>query len=240
MYEFLTERFLETGRYIALTTQHGEFGFEWKDNYSGLMAQPPRTGVNKGIVKRPKQGLFDIFVSTGSLFTESGVTHRAIIEGVVENTSLIDCQMVWRGISPTEVAHDEKELEILTVLMLLFFEQEVNWGKESWQRATFFEPKVRTPNRVRPRDMLMGYICQAFDIGIDNIAYWQRTRPTTTTFTAPDLSNYSFTDYPSQFKRYFDELRDDGSAKALMVGASRELFIERSRSFPNNPYYIGG
>ena len=41
----------------------GDFGFTSKMNYSGLMAQPSRTGRNKGIVKRAKQGLFDIFIN---------------------------------------------------------------------------------------------------------------------------------------------------------------------------------
>ena len=82
----------------------------------------------------------------------------------------------------TNIAESEEELAILVTIALAFFEQEVNWGNESWQRYTYFAPKVTSPKRIRPRDMLMGYICQVFELGVDNIAYWMTSRPTTTTF----------------------------------------------------------
>lgn len=148
-----------------------------------------------------------------------------------------NCLSVWRGYSPIEIAKSEEELATLETLLLLFFEQELNWGNEEWQRSTYFAPKIRTPNRVRPRDMLMGFVVQAFSLGIDNIAYWQRIRPTTTTFKSPDGSNYGFEDYPIQYKRFFDELRDDGEALAVMVEPWRSKFRSLSEDFYNNPEY---
>lgn len=223
---------------IFSSGRNGDFGFTCMNYYSGLMAQPSRTGKNKGIVKRAKQGLFDIVIFTGNRYS-SGVSHRMILEDVVNNTSLDKCFRVWRGENPIQVGEDEEEREVLVTLALLFFEQEINWGKEKWQRYTYFYPKVRTPKRVRPRDMLMGYVLQAYDLGIDNIAYWQLARPTTTTFISPDGTNYGFEDYPLQYKRYFTELEDDAIASALMTGDILKLYRHIANQIEDNPYYRG-
>lgn len=229
---------LNDGDYIfARINLWGEFGFAAKMNYSGLMAQPSRTGRNKGIVKRPKQGLFDIFIKTGTFFDNSGLTHRNILESVTEYSTLENCIDVWRGNDPANVARTAEEYAILTSIMLAFFEQEVNWGNEEWQRYTYFAPKVTMPNRIRPRDMLMGYIGQAFLYGIDNIAFWQNSRPTTTTFISPDRSNYGYEDYPLQYKRFFTELEDDEFASALIVGEARRAFRTIAQQYPDNSFY---
>ena len=217
----------------------GDFGFTAMMNYSGLMAQPSRTGRNKGIVKRAKQGLFDIFINTGTFFDNSGLTHRNILEYVTEFSTLDNCFSVWRGENPAEIARNESECAILTSVMLAFFEQEVNWGNEEGQRYTYFAPKVTMPNRIRPRDMLMGYIFQAFILGVDKIAFWQNSRPTTTTFISPDGSNYGYEDYPPQFKRFFSELENDEYASALMVSDARKAFRSISNGYLNNPFYQG-
>lgn len=218
---------------------YGDFGFTAQMNYSGLMAQPSRTGRNRGIVKREKQGLFDIFINTGSFFDNSGVTHRNILEATVRYTTLDKCFDVWRGVDPATIASDNDENAILTVLLLMFFEQEVNWGNEVWQRYTYFSPKVRIPNRIRPRDMLMGFVYQAFELGVANIAYWQYSRPSTTTFISPDSTNYGFEDYPDEYKQYFLSLQNDNYARALMVGEAREAYREIANEYPNNQYFGG-
>jgi hypothetical protein len=216
---------------------YGEFGFIAQMNYSGLMAQPSRTGKSKGVVKREKQGLFDIYIKTGDLFGESGITHREIIESLIEVTSLEKCIEIWRGANPEELSEDRAETAVLTSLLLLFFEQEVNWGQEIWQRFTYFSPLVSRPNRVRPRDMLMGYINQAFNLGIDNIAYWQYSRPTTTTFIAPDKSNYGYEDYRIEYKQYFLCLENDEYANALVTGDFRKNFRYVASQYPNNRFF---
>jgi hypothetical protein len=217
--------------------KYGNFGFCIMYNYEGLMAQPSRTGRNKGIVKRKKQGLFDISINTGSFFGAGGMTHRDILTSVKEYSCLEHCYDVWRGIEPTKIAKSDEELAILVTIALAFFEQEVNWGNESWQRYTYFAPKVTIPNRIRPRDMLMGYICQVFALGVDNIAYWMTSRPTTTTFMAPDRSNYGYEDYAEEYKRFFLQLQDDEYATALIVGDCRKDFRRVADMYANNPFY---
>lgn len=215
----------------------GDFGFTSMMNYTGLMAQPSRTGRNKGTVKKSKQGLFDIFINTGTFFDNSGLTHRNIFECVTEHSTLDNCIDVWRGVDPAEVSRTAEEYAILTSIMLAFFEQEVNWGNEEWQRYTYFAPKVTMPNRIRPRDMLMGYIGQSFALGIDNIAFWQYTRPTTTTFISPDRSNFGYEDYPLQYKCFFTGLENDEYASALIVGDARKAFRSIAQQYPNNLFY---
>ncbi|MFA6308638.1 MAG: hypothetical protein WC677_02685 [Clostridia bacterium] len=240
MFNYLANKLLSDGDYIHLITENGDFGFEWRRNYSGLMAQPSRTGKNKGVIKKSSQGLFDIFILTGSLFENSGVTHRDLIENLISQTSLQNCLLIWRGSDPLDIANSTNEAEMLTTLMLMFFEQEINWGKERWQKYTYFAPRERTPNRLRPRDMLMGYISQAYQLGVNNIAYWMTSRPTTATFIAPDRSNYGYEDYPFEYKQFFLELEDDEFATALMTGNTVRAFRDASDSFSNNPHYIGG
>lgn len=222
--------------YVSLR-RYGDFGFRIMYDYEGLMAQPSRTGRNKGVVKREKQGLFDISIITGSFFGGRGMTHRDILTSVMEYSSLEHCIEVWRGVEPTNIAESEEELAILVTIALAFFEQEVNWGNESWQRYTYFAPKVTSPKRIRPRDMLMGYICQVFELGVDNIAYWMTSRPTTTTFIAPDRSNYGYEDYAEEYKRFFTQLQNDECAEALVVGECRNNFRRVDTMCENNPYY---
>ena len=218
--------------------KYGDFGFRIMYNYEGLMAQPSRTGRNKGIVKREKQGLFDVFIETGSFFS-GDMSHRDILTSVKEYSTLEHCIDVWRGVEPTKVAQTDEELAILTTIALAFFEQEVNWGNESWQRYTYFAPNVTMPNRIRPRDMLMGYVCQVFALGVDNIAYWMTSRPTTTTFIAPDRSNYGYEDYAEEYKRYFTQLQNDPYASALIVGECRKDFRRVADMYADNPFFRG-
>lgn len=219
--------------------RYGNFGFSLMLDYEGLMAQPSRTGKNKGIVKREKQGLFDIVINTGSFFGTGGMSHRDILNSVVDYSTLEHCIDVWRGDNPVDIAKTDEEFAILTTIALAFFEQEINWGNESWQRYTYFSPRVTIPNRIRPRDMLMGYICQVFEVGVDNIAYWMTSRPTTTTFMAPDRSNYGYEDYPVEYKRFFTQLENDKYAEALMVNECRKAFRSIANMNNNNPYYRG-
>ncbi len=237
MYTFLAHQLLDYEDYTLLETRSGEIGFTRRLNYSGLMAQPSRTGANRGVVKRRKQGYFDFFVNTGDIFGNSGATHKDIFYALTNNSTLKKCFDVWRGENPISLTTNRFEQEILSVLLLFFFEQEINWGNEEWQRYTYFAPKVLTPTRVRPRDMLMGYISQAFDLGVENVAFWMTSRPTTTTFISPDRTNFGFEDYPDKYKRYFLDLQNDEAARALMVGEMRSRFRDVVNAAPDNPFY---
>ena len=42
-------------------------------------------------------------------------------------------------------------------------------------------------------------------LGVENVAYWQKSRPTTTTFISPNGTNYGFEDYPQIYKKYFTD-----------------------------------
>ncbi|MFC1917211.1 hypothetical protein ACFLXH_00965 [Chloroflexota bacterium] len=218
-----------------LSPKNGRFGFDIKRNYSGLMAQPAKMGKFKGEVRRPKQGLFDIVIDAGDRY--ENVSHRELFPDLLKYSTENKCLRVWRGENPLAIGRNDDEKESLTTLALLMFEQEVNWGRNEWQKSSNFDPFVRNPTRRRPRDMIMGYVRQAFAIGIDKMKYWMRATPGTIWFFDKDESPWGFQSYPAKYKRYFTELEDMNGTEPVMIGDILKRFKAIAGSFPNNPYY---
>ena len=213
----------------------GRFGFDIRHDYSGLMAQPAKKGKNKGKVLRAKQGLFDIVIDAGSRY--KSVTHRELFSDLLEHSSEKKCLKIWGGEDPRIIGRNDDEKEALITLTLLMFEQEVNWGENEWQKSSNFNPSARHPTRRRPRDMIMGYVRQAFAIGIDKMKYWMKTTPGTIWFYDKDESPYGYQTYPAKYKRYFTELEDMDGTESVMVGEILESSSELAETFPDNPYY---
>lgn len=245
VYKLLAEDFIKLvksgERYYVFfkSPSKRDFGFEHMQGYSGLMAQPRKTGKNAGIVKKQKQGLFDIRLITGDRY-DGKVTHRALIIDLLKHSSLDNCFEAWKGGDPREIGANDDEKEALTTMVLMMFEQELNWGNETWQRGTYFPPYQTRPCQRRPRDMIMGFVHQAFDLGIDNLdkmKYWMKIKPGTLCFNNPDGNNQFFRQYPPEYKKYFDRLEGVEGAEALMVGEFRDRFRELAEAFPDNPLY---
>ena len=219
----------EGGSYEFMDSENGSFGFYHKKDYTGLMAVKP---------KRPKQGLFDIVVLTGDRFEK--VSHRDMFSDLLINSTLENCLEVWRGSDPKEVGQTTDEKEALSTMSLLMFEQEVNWGNEDWQKGTNFPPYIRNPTKRRPRDMIMGYVRQCFNLGIDRLGelkYWMKTKPGTVTFNNPDGDNRFFRQYPPECKRFFDELEFMEGTSAVMVGETLHEYRRISSEAPDNPLF---
>lgn len=215
--------------------KNGRFGFDIKRDYSGKMAQPAKTGKFKGKIRRAKQGLFDIVIDAGDRF--KSVTHRELFPDLLEYSTEDKCLRVWRGEDPRIISRSHDERETLATLALLMFEQEVNWGRNEWQKDSVFSPFVRTPTRRRPRDMIMGYVRQAFDLGIDEMKYWMTAIPGTIWFYDKDESPYGYQTYPDGYKRYFTELETMNGTEPLMSGQMVERFQELADRFRDNPYH---
>ena len=239
--------FIQLAEHLLLQRDHffyrsplnGDFGFEYMKDYSGKMAEPPKTGRNAGKVTRPKQGLFDIRIFTGRRYAGK-VTHRNLFEDILEYSSEKKCLQVWRGEDQRTIGRSDDEKESLVVMALLMFEQEANWGNEIWQRWSNFNPKPTKPKAIRPRDMLMGYVRQAFTLGLDrldDLKYWMKTKPGTASFANPNGTNRDFKDYPQDVKRFFDELSNMDGTEAIMVGEMREKFRQVANKAPNNRDY---
>ncbi|CEN74607.1 Uncharacterised protein [[Clostridium] sordellii] len=132
--------------------------------YEGYMARYDR---NNNCEDKPKLGYFDFRIRDrfGNL-----ITHRELLERLLEFSTLEHCYNIWQGYNVEEVAHNQEEAEVLTGLALCMLEQEINWGTRSWQKFTHF--------RNRGRDMIMGFIVHAFDIGINHIPHWNGSTPT--------------------------------------------------------------
>lgn len=241
IYTELAEALLDMDDYTFYKSSlNGKFGFVYQREYSGLMAKPSKTGKNKGIIKRSKQGLFDIVIETGTRFDK--VSHRDIFADLIENSSIENCLSVWRGVDPRKIGKSLDEKEALATMALLMFEQEVNWGNNQWQKGTNFTPLVTKPDKRRPRDMIMGYVFQAFHFGVnhlDKMKYWMRIRPGSIWFTDKEESPYGYSSYPDNYKKYFTKLEHMDGSDALMVGDIRTRFREVSDNMPDNPWYEG-
>ena len=218
--------------------KNGSFGFEYKSDYSGLMAQPPKVGPSKGKVKRAKQGFLDIVITTGTRFKK--VTHREIFEDLMNNSDEEYCLRAWRGEDPRIIGRTDDEKEALTAMILLMFEQEVNWGNEVWQRGSNFSPLKTKPSKRRPRDMMLGFIRQSFHLGhkrLDELKYWMRSRPGTVWFTDRPESPWGYSSYPKEQKRFFTELEEMDGTEAVMLGDTVEKFRELVVKYPDNPFF---
>jgi hypothetical protein len=229
-------------RFVLFKSPTGrEFGFTWQAGYSGLMALPPTSGPSRGIIKQPKQGLFDIHVDTGNRYGAS-VTHRHLLNDLIANSSKDTAMRVWRGEDPLSVGRNTDEQEALIVQLLLMFEQEINWGGEEWQKNSNFNALVTRPDERRPRDMLMGYILQAFGLGVENVKFWMTSKPGTLTFRGgkerPEVRDFrQYCKFLTDHAKFFIELRHLKGGDALMTGQYRARFREAARRFGNNPRY---
>lgn len=97
--------------------------FEYMKDYSGLMA---RVKVEHKKDARSKQGLFDI----RGFMNGQKLTHHQLFSDLLKYSNLRQCGMIWRGEIP-EFTND-KERHALITLAILMFEQEINFGNESF------------------------------------------------------------------------------------------------------------
>lgn len=206
------------------------YQLEYK-GYSGLMANPYKghTGGNK-----IKLGYFDFKVHTGQRYGYNLVTHYNLFNDLITTSSLENCVKAYRGISPFEITLDINEQKALLGLSLLMFEQEVNWGSLNFQKNSQFPPDLTDPSKARPRDMIMGMLLQAFELGIDEVDTWKVNAggyKTTPYFGSGRYANY-------QRKEYFEErLRQLDGGHALMTGNYYERFINKVSQKDNNPHF---
>lgn len=161
----------------------------------------------------------------------------------MNTTTLEKCYSIWRGESPFSIAENLDEEQALLTLSLLMFEQEVNWGKENWQKNSKFNPSNILPYK-RPRDMIMGFVIMAFtNITYFTIyPYWNDKNkiPTSRSHLTPATPTFGSNGYdrlPTRFKDYFTHLETDNSASPLMDGTQLIEFINKANSAPFNPIY---
>ena len=180
--------------------------------YQGLMAREDNFNT---VDKKPKLGYFDFFIDLGEVYEGNGLTHRDLIQGVIDYSNIDNCMRIWMGEDIEEVAKDEMEEIVLSALALCMLEQEINWGTRSWQKFTHF--------RNRGRDMIMGFIVHAFDRGINHIPHWNWNR-TTPTFGG----SFSRYDYPQYFT--FEE-----NPQSILSGDILSEFNRKIRMKNNHP-----
>lgn len=194
-----------------------QLGFEYQRNYAGLMATKK---VEKGKTKR---GLFDFKIKVDS---STNKTHYMVFSDLLAHSSLPSCVNVWTGIySPLSLTTNANERFALEELILMMFEQEVNWGDEVFQAFSAFSRS----KSAKPRDVLMGFTNIVFtNKKVDAIPNWQGNK-------TPDFGG-AYANYDVTLKNtYFQPYRSNGGA--LMQGAVRDLFFRTSQFFVNNPIY---
>jgi len=226
------------GVVVRTSPTRGQIGFNYQRAYSGHMARPPRMGRKRKV--RQKQGLFDIFIFSGAEGSK-GLSHRELFEELRKSSAVEAVLRVWRGEDPTKVGTSDEEKDLLTIVSLMMFEQELNWGTENFQRFTFFPPYQTAPEKRRPRDMLMGFLRQAFDVGdLNELQFWRKVSGgETPTFKNSAVLFSDWPQYPTFLKdAYFDFTQLDGTA-ALMTMEMRTEFRGLAQRMPNNPNFDG-
>ena len=207
-------------------TSNGAFGFRYMRNYSGKVASEGRRGnVNR------QQGLFDIQVVTGEKAWKENqpqgykVTHRDCFKSVIDSCTMDQVVRVWKGESPLDVGDDENQQESLATMALLMFEQEINYGdgnRYSWQynRQSKFKPYTRKgmEDKRRPRDMIMGFICQGFSHGIDGIKYQMTGKRAGTYWFGNPFDGGGWSKYPDDLKKFFTELQEMEGGYPVIYG----------------------
>jgi len=202
-----------------------QLGFEYQRNYTGLMATKKR---EQGKTKR---GLFDFKIKVDNSVDKA---HYQIFKELLEFPTLSNCVNVWTGnFSPSALANNSNEEFALEELMLMMFEQEVNWGDEDFQAYSAFSRS----KFAKPRDMLMGFINIVFtNKKVNAIPNWQWNKKTNPpTRSTPDFGG-PYAEYDVTLKNtYFEPYRSHGGA--LMQGEIADLFKRTASLFLDNPLY---
>jgi hypothetical protein len=229
LYKVLGSKLLETiesGKTKYSFTMCGyQFGFEHKTDYSGLMAK-----VNFDYIQttKDKQGYFDIIGITGPW---SKITHDQLFQNLLSSTTLEECEEIWRGIKPKCFElndHKSKEkTKILLSLLILMFEQEINFGREDWQRWSHFNPSINNPNYQRPRDLIMGFIKMMFKN--NSVKVLSHFKDSDGLLLPPKKDS-------DEKKEFFDVLRNDSEAEALFTGEILEKFQAHIKDKDINKY----
>ncbi|MGG1630321.1 hypothetical protein [Rossellomorea sp. NRS-1567] len=98
-------------------------------------------------------------------------THFMMFKDLLRHSSLNNCVNVWTGFyPPRSVASYPDEQLALEELMVMMFEQEINWGDENFQAFAAFSIK----RAAKPRDMLMRFANIVFtNRSVESIPNWQ-------------------------------------------------------------------
>jgi hypothetical protein len=198
-------------------------GFEYQRNYEGLMADE----TNKN---RPKRGLFDFKIHYSN---QLNTTHFQVFQELINHSNLQNCQVIWDGVKiPKNITQNMNERLVLHKLMLMMFEQEVNWGDEQFQEFSAFPPSYG----AEPRDMLMGFIDMMYKGGqtasVDNIPDWKTKKKTKVKMTPIFGQENKYAKYDKNLKAtHFKPYRGNATAGGLMKDEMRSLFLRTSNLF---------
>lgn len=224
---------LEPGTRITIHTfENGDvYELEYR-GYNGRMAQ--KGGKTGGY--KPKLGYFDFKLHAGEryarLYGFSLVTHYNLFMDLLRNSNLNNCIRVWKGVNPLELDVSLDEKQALLSLAVLMFEQEVNWGNLNFQKNSKFPPNLNNPTKSRPRDMIMGMLLQAFELGIDKVLYWDTNKhgyKTTATFGKNGFGE----SYP-RVEYFTSRLEQLDGTEALLTGDYYNKFTKKVSNKRNN------
>jgi hypothetical protein len=229
-------------------TSNGKFGFKYMRNYSGKVAfESRRSNVNR------QQGLFDIQVVTGHKVWKENqsegykVTHRDCFKSIIDSCTIEQVIRVWKGENPLEVGNNENQQESLATMALLMFEQEINYGdgnRHPWQynRQSKFKPYTRKgmEEKRRPRDMIMGFICQGFSYGIEGIKYQMTGKRSGTYWFGNPFDGGGWSKYPDEYKLFFLELQEMNGGAPVIHGETLVGLQNIADNEVDNPLHVPG
>lgn len=184
----------------------------YKLEYTGYKGKMARYDRKNNYNDRPKLGYFDFRIrdSFGRC-----ITHRELLNRLIECSSLENCYSIWNGTNIEDITQDNQEMIILTGLALCMLEQDINWGKNTWQKFTYFGN--------RGRDMIMGFVNYSFNEGVENIPHWKGDTPTFGSKLNPGTRN---------FRKYFVF---EENPKSILSGNILSEFNTKIKAKYNNP-----
>ncbi|EZP58428.1 hypothetical protein BW42_03110 [Exiguobacterium sp. RIT341] len=193
-------------RVIYRSPLYGDFTIRYK-SYSGLVAgnalrkyEDPNYLYDKS--KLLGHGIFDFYLEAGERYRmlfQGRATHRNVFQDLFSHVTYEQCQDVYEG---REINHRDlnaNQSDVLVVLSWLFFEQELNYGSQSFQQFSHFKKE----NLFRPRDMVMGFLCMMYENTpiYNEYPHWNQNQ------TSPHFGPGGFLGLDHQHKWYFDQLQ---------------------------------
>lgn len=195
-------------RVIYRSPLYGAFTIRY-NSYSGLVARNALRKYEDSKYLYDKNillghGVFDFYLDPGERYGElfqGRATHRNVFQDLLNHVTYEHCRGVYEG---REINHQDlnaDQSDVLVVLSWLFFEQELNYGSQSFQQFSHFKKE----NLFRPRDMVMGFLCMMYDDTSIYNAYphWNWNQ------TSPHFGSGGFLRLDHQYKQYFEQLRGD-------------------------------
>ncbi|MED4156442.1 hypothetical protein [Priestia aryabhattai] len=156
-----------------------------------------------------RKSIFDFYLDAGTRYRtlyRGDATHYNLFNDLKNYSNYINCLRVWRGDNIFNSLKSEDEKDALITLSWLMFEQDINYGRPSFQQSTHF--KKGNNSSHRSRDMIMGFVNMLFSDEelYNNYPFWKKEYGTK---ISPHFGKGGYKNLDAKYKKYFDEYNNE-------------------------------